>query len=151
LVSTSVAVATRVVRGEEGNGVSITGGFALLCFAARKEAPMLDALRRYVEAGREALTPKRAEELARSLINQGQARKDQAAKLTRDLLDWSRKSSERFRDAVGREVSRQIGRAGLATKAEVESLKRRIRKLEAKKTSTRKPAARKATSSKKKR
>jgi polyhydroxyalkanoate synthesis regulator phasin len=128
--------------------------------ATRKEAPMLDALRRYVEAGREALTPKRAEELARSLVNQGQVRKDQAAKLTRELLEWSRKSSERFRDAVGREVSRQIGRAGLATKAEVESLKRRIRKLEAsgttparkssaRKSTTRKPAARKVTSSSK--
>jgi polyhydroxyalkanoate synthesis regulator phasin len=98
---------------------------------------MLDAVRRYVEAGREALTPKRAEELAR------------------DLVEWSRKNSERLRETIGREVSKQIGKAGLATKAEVESLKRRIRKLEAsrstsaKKSSTRKPATRKRTSSSK--
>lgn len=116
---------------------------------------MLDAVRRYVEAGREALTPKRAEELARSLVKEGQARRDQATGLARDLLEWSRKNSERLRETIRREVTKQIGRAGLATKAEVESLKRRIRKLEssrptsAKKSSTRKPATRKRTSTSK--
>jgi polyhydroxyalkanoate synthesis regulator phasin len=122
---------------------------------ARKEVLMLDAVRRYVEAGREGLTPQRAEELARSLVKEGQARKDQAAQLARDLLEWSRKNSERLRETIGREVTKQIGRAGLATTAEVESLKRRIRKLEstrttsAKKSSARKTATRKRTSSSK--
>jgi polyhydroxyalkanoate synthesis regulator phasin len=122
---------------------------------ARKEVLMLDAVRRYVEAGREALTPQRAEELARSLVKEGQARKDQAAQLARDLLEWSRKNSERLRETIGREVTKQIGRAGLATTAEVESLKRRIRKLEstrttsAKKSSARKTATRKRTTSSK--
>ena len=116
---------------------------------------MLDAVRRYVEAGREALTPQRAEELARSLVKEGQARKDQAAQLARDLLEWSRKNSERLRETIGREVTKQIGRAGLATTAEVESLKRRIRKLEsarttsAKKSSAKKTATRKRTTSSK--
>lgn len=91
---------------------------------------MLDAVRRYVEAGREALTPKRAEELARSLVREGQARKDQVARLAGDLLSWSRKSSERFRDTIRREVKRQIDRSGVATKDDIESLKRRVRKLE---------------------
>jgi polyhydroxyalkanoate synthesis regulator phasin len=110
---------------------------------------MLDAVRRYVEAGREALTPRRAEELAQSLAREGQARRDQVSKLARDLLDWSRKSSDRFRDSVRREVTRQIGRAGLATKSEVESLKRRIRKLEsARSTSSRKSTARKSSARK---
>jgi polyhydroxyalkanoate synthesis regulator phasin len=121
----------------------------------RKEVLMLDAVRRYVEAGREALTPQRAEELARSLVKEGQARKDQAAQLARDLLEWSRKNSERLRETIGREVTKQIGRTGLATTAEVESLKRRIRKLEstrttsAKKSSARKTATRKRTTSSK--
>jgi polyhydroxyalkanoate synthesis regulator phasin len=114
---------------------------------------VLDAVRKYVEAGREALTPTRAEELARSLVKEGQARKDQATQLARDLLDWSRKSSERLRETIGREVAKQIGRAGLATTAEVESLKRRIRRLEsartaaAGKSSTRRTATRKHTTS----
>jgi polyhydroxyalkanoate synthesis regulator phasin len=91
---------------------------------------MLDAVRKYVEAGREALTPKGAEDLARSLARQGQARKDQVSELARDLLAWSRRSSDRFRTTVPREVTHQIARSGVATKDDVESLKRRVRKLE---------------------
>jgi polyhydroxyalkanoate synthesis regulator phasin len=91
---------------------------------------MIDTVRRYVEAGREALTPKKAEDLAKSLVKQGQARRDQATKLAKDLLDWSRKSSDRFGQTIRREVKKQIGKAGLATKDDLESIKRRIRKLE---------------------
>ena len=111
---------------------------------------MIDTVRRYVEAGREALTPQKAEELARSLVKQGQARREQATKLARDLSEWSRRNSERLAEIIRREVKKQISRAGLATKDEVESLKRRIRELEkggAKKTTTRA----KSTSSSRKR
>jgi polyhydroxyalkanoate synthesis regulator phasin len=112
---------------------------------------MLDAVRRYVEAGREALTPQKAEELARALVKEGQAKRDQVTRLARDLAEWSRKNSEKLLDTIRHEVRRQIARAGVATKDDVEALKRRVRKLEA----TRKPAgtrkktaARKRTSSK---
>jgi polyhydroxyalkanoate synthesis regulator phasin len=93
---------------------------------------MLDTVRRYVEAGRDALTPKKAEELARALIEQGQARADQAGRIARDLIDWSKKNSERLRDTISHEVQRQMSRAGVASKEEIESLKRRIRELEGK-------------------
>ena len=102
---------------------------------------MLDTVRRYVEAGMEALTPKKAEDLAKSLVKQGQARRDQAAKLAKDILEWSRENSDRLGQLIRREVKKQIGKAGLATKDELESVKRRIRKLEGggkKKTATRK-------------
>ncbi len=106
---------------------------------------MLDTVRKYVEAGREALTPKKAEELARSLVKQGQTSRDQATKLARELVDWSRKSSERLLVIVRGEVKKQISRAGLATRDEVDALKRRIRELEkggrAKKTTTRSKSA----------
>lgn len=91
---------------------------------------MLDTIRRYVDAGREALTPEKAEQLARALVKQGQVRKEQAEQLARDLLEWSRKGSERFLTTIRREVKRQVQNAGVATKDEVESLKRRIRDLE---------------------
>lgn len=94
---------------------------------------MLDTVRRYVEAGRDVLTPKKAEELARALIEQGQARADQAGRITRDLVEWSRKNSERLRETIRHEVQKQMSKAGVATKEEVESLKRRIRELEASK------------------
>jgi polyhydroxyalkanoate synthesis regulator phasin len=108
---------------------------------------MLDAVRKYVEAGREALTPKKAEELARAIIQQGQARADQAGRIARDLFDWSRKSSERFREAIRHEVQKQMGKAGVATKEEVDALKRRIRELESRKKSagTRKTTQRSST------
>lgn len=91
---------------------------------------MLDPVRRYVEAGRDALTPKKAEELARALIQEGKARADQAGHIARDLIEWSRKSSERLRDTIRHEVQKQMSKAGVATKDEVDSLKRRIRELE---------------------
>lgn len=91
---------------------------------------MLDTVRRYVEAGRDALTPKKAEELARALIKEGQARADQAGRIARDLVEWSRKNSERLRDTIRHEVQKQMSKAGVATKSEVDSLKRRIRELE---------------------
>ena len=114
---------------------------------------MLDTVRRYVEAGREALTPKKAEELARALVQQGQARADQAGKIARDLVEWSRKSSERLRDAIGEEVKKQMSKAGVATKDEIESLKRRIRELESQaksssgRTTSRRTAVAKTTKS----
>jgi polyhydroxyalkanoate synthesis regulator phasin len=91
---------------------------------------MLDAVRRFVEAGREALTPEKAEELARALVKEGQARRDQVARLASDLSAWSRRNSERLMASIRAEVKAQIPKAGLATKDEVEALKRRIRKLE---------------------
>jgi polyhydroxyalkanoate synthesis regulator phasin len=104
---------------------------------------MLDAVRRYVEAGRDALTPKKAEELARALVKQGQARADQAGRLARDLVEWSRKNSERFRDTIRHEVQKQMSKAGVATKGEVDALKRRIRELESRKRAA--PAGRTTT------
>jgi hypothetical protein len=73
---------------------------------------MLDAVRRYVEAGREALRQVPAEELAR------------------DLAAWSRRNRERLLATIRAEVKKQISRAGVATKDDIESLKRRVRKLE---------------------
>lgn len=106
---------------------------------------MLDTVRRYVEAGREALTPKKAEELARALIQQGQATADQASRVARDLVEWSRKNSERLRETIRLEVQKQMSRAGVASKDEVDALKRRIRELEAKARSKSAAAAKTTT------
>jgi polyhydroxyalkanoate synthesis regulator phasin len=110
---------------------------------------MLDTVRRYVEAGREALTSKKAEEMARDLVKQGQARRDQVGRVARDLRDWSMKNSERLRDTISREVKKQMSRAGVATKEEVESLKRRIRKLESGGKAPRKAGSKKTATARK--
>lgn len=89
-----------------------------------------ETVRKYVEAGREALSQKKAEDLARSLAKQGEIRRDQVAKLAGDLTRWSRQSSERLLQIIRGEVKKQISRAGVATKDEVDSLRRRVRDLE---------------------
>jgi polyhydroxyalkanoate synthesis regulator phasin len=111
---------------------------------------MRDLVRKYVDAGREAVAGERAEELAR------------------DLLDWSRRSAERVAGLVRREVQRQLRLSGAATRDEVSDLRKRVRALErqvgakptaaggarkssakkspARKTSTRKTSSRKTSS-----
>ena len=89
-----------------------------------------DTVRRYVEAGREALSPKKAEDMAKALAKQGEIRRDQVATLARDLVAWSRRNRDRLVEVIGAEVKKQIARAGVATRDEVDSLKRRVRELE---------------------
>jgi polyhydroxyalkanoate synthesis regulator phasin len=104
-----------------------------------------DTVRKYVEAGRERLSPKKAEDLARSLARQGEIRRDQVAKLTRDLVDWSRKNSERLAELIRREVKRQMSRTGVATKSEVEALRRRVRDLERKSSTAKRSSSSRTT------
>ena len=89
-----------------------------------------DTVRRYVETGREALSPGKAEDMARALARQGEIRRDQVSGLARDLVDWSRRNRERLLDLIRREVKKQISRTGVATKDDIDSLKRRVRELE---------------------
>ena len=105
---------------------------------------MLDTVRKFVEAGMGALSSKRAEELAKSLVKRGEEGKEQATKIARDLLDWSRKNRDRLTGVVQREVKKQVGALGFATKGEIESLRKRVRTLEGKtKTATKRASSKK--------
>jgi len=90
---------------------------------------MLDDVRKTLEATIGELTPARARLLAKRLAGPGAA-KDQVAKLASDLIERSQKNRERLKDFVRREVSRQMGAVGVATQAELDSLKKRVRTLE---------------------
>ncbi|HZA27728.1 MAG TPA: hypothetical protein VE915_08850 [Actinomycetota bacterium] len=102
---------------------------------------MLDTVRKYVEAGIGALSSKRAEELARSLVKRGEAGKEQATKIAKDLAEWSNKNRVRLTGMVQREVKKQVGALGFATKSEMESLRKRVRSLEGKTRTTSKRAS----------
>jgi polyhydroxyalkanoate synthesis regulator phasin len=121
---------------------------------------VVEDIRKLMEGTIGKLTPARAQELARSLA--GEDRREQAGKLAQDLLDWQQRSLERAKDLVTREVRSQLKAIGVATQADVDALKKRIRALErgagaaasgrstsaaAKTTATakKKPAARKPT------
>lgn len=125
----------------------------------------LDDVRKTIEAAVSNLTPSRAQELAKSLMDPGTA-KEQVAKTAADLLEWSHKSRERLRDLVQREIQVQVRSVGVATQTELDALRKRVRELEraagktasgrkkaaaasgrSTSTSARKPTARKAARS----
>jgi polyhydroxyalkanoate synthesis regulator phasin len=121
----------------------------------------LDDVRKTVEATLGNLTPAKAQELAKSFLEPGAA-KDQVARTTADILEWSHKNRERLRESIRREIRDQMRQMGVATQGDVDALKKRVRDLErragmtasgrskstAGKPSARKPAARKPAASK---
>ena len=87
-------------------------------------------VRKYMEAAVEKLSPARAQEMARSML-QGQGKgREQVQKVAQDLMDWSSKTRERMTEMVRREVTRQLRAMGVASKDDLEALKARVRVLE---------------------
>ncbi len=124
----------------------------------------LDDVRKTIEALIGNLTPAKAQEMAKSVSEPGAA-KEQVAKLAADLLDWSQRSRDRLRETISREVSSQMKSMGVATQADLDGVKKRVRDLErragmtasgrsaakksaARKTTAKKAAAKKAAASK---
>jgi polyhydroxyalkanoate synthesis regulator phasin len=115
----------------------------------------LEDVRKTVEAMIGNLTPAKAQELAKAFVEPG-ARKEQVAKTAADLVEWSQRNRERLRTAIRREISDQMQQMGVATRSELDAVKKRVRDLEraagmtasgrsaaAKAPSARKPPARK--------
>jgi polyhydroxyalkanoate synthesis regulator phasin len=103
---------------------------------------MIEDMRRYVEAGLGSLTPAKAREMAQSL-RRGQGT-EQVNRLAGTLMDWSRRSRERISELVQAEVRRQLRAVGVATRDDLDALRKRVRDLE--KASAASPSARSATS-----
>ena len=118
---------------------------------------LLDDVRRTLEGLAGTLTPARAQQLAKDMMEPGAA-KEQVAKATADLLEWSQSNRDRIKEFVSREVQHQTKTVGLASQTDLDALKKRVRELErsagmtasgrkkstAKRSTARKPAARKA-------
>jgi polyhydroxyalkanoate synthesis regulator phasin len=91
---------------------------------------ILDDLRKTLEAAIGTLTPTRAQQIAKDALEPGAA-KEQVAKTAADLLEWSQASRERLSAFVRREISDQLTSVGgVATQAELNALKKRVRDLE---------------------
>jgi polyhydroxyalkanoate synthesis regulator phasin len=114
-----------------------------------------DDIRKTISAALGNMTPAKAQEMAKSFSDPGAA-KEQVARLAADLLEWSQRNRERLKEAISREIASQMQSMGVATRADVDALKKRVRDLErragmtasgrktaAKKTAARKPAAKK--------
>jgi polyhydroxyalkanoate synthesis regulator phasin len=119
----------------------------------RKGLPMITVadIRKLMEGAVGKLSPAKAQELAKDIM-QGQG-KEQVQKAAHDLLEWSNKNRQRLSDLVRTEVKAQLGTMGVASKDELDALKKRVRELErtqapAKKRTTAKRSTAKRTTAK---
>jgi len=95
-----------------------------------------------------------ARALAADLVAQGHLARDQMASAVEELLEQSRQRREDLRKVIQKEVQRQLGALGLATKADLAALERRLTKASRvkkapAKTAAQKPAKKSAKSPKK--
>jgi len=120
-----------------------------------------DVLKRYLDAGLAftALTQARAEALVKDLVKAGEVQADQARDAVADLLERSRKNSEKLLGTVRKEVRAQITHLGLASQADLNRIEKRVssllgtatapaKKAAARKAPVKKAAARKAPAKK---
>ncbi len=123
---------------------------------------LIDDVWQTIEATLGNLTPAKARELAKNMAEPGAA-KEQVAKTAADLMEWSQHNRERIRSIVSHEIVAQGAHLGLASQADLDALKKRVRELEraagmtasgrartapAKKTAAKKNAAKKTTAKK---
>jgi len=91
---------------------------------------IIDDLRKTVEGLLGTLTPAKAQQLAKDMLEPGAA-KEQVAKTTADLLEWSHMNRERLSTFVRREIADQMKAiGGVASQSELDALKKRVRDLE---------------------
>lgn len=111
---------------------------------------IIDDLRKTFEGAIGTLTPAKAQQLAKDMMEPGAA-KDQVAKTAADLMEWSQRNRERIKEFVATEIAGQMGALGLASQSDLDALKKRVRDLERsagltasgrKKATTRKPTKR---------
>lgn len=90
-----------------------------------------NVFKRYLEAGAAftQLTQQRAEAIARDLVKAGEVQTEQAQVVATELIERSRKNTERLVSQVRREVRDQVSNLGLATKADIARIERQIASL----------------------
>jgi polyhydroxyalkanoate synthesis regulator phasin len=91
---------------------------------------MLDDMRKVMRAGIDALAGGRSDEVAATLVERAQAVAEQISGLASGFLEWSAEARASLRTEVRELVARQVREMGVATKREVDALRRRIERLE---------------------
>jgi polyhydroxyalkanoate synthesis regulator phasin len=86
--------------------------------------------KRLLESGTQFTEMRRsqARALAADLVAQGHLARDQMTSAVEDLIEQSRQRREDLRKLIQHEVQRQLGAIGLATKADLAALERRLTK-----------------------
>jgi len=97
-----------------------------------------------------------ARAIVSDLVAQGHVARDQMGTAVEEVLDMSRRRSEDLRRVVQKEVQRQLGSLGLATKSDLAKLERRLTRANreskksgpSKKSLSKKPASKKSAAEK---
>lgn len=88
----------------------------------------LDDVRRTIEGTIGNMTPEKAQKLAKSF--EPNAAKEQVAKTAADILEWSQRNRERMTTFIRGEIQRQMEQTGVASRDDLDALKKRVRDLE---------------------
>ena len=90
--------------------------------------PQASDWRRVMETGMQftELRRSQARAIVSDLVAQGHLAREQMSAAVDDVLEMSRRRSEDLRRLVQHEVQRQLGSLGLATKADLAALERRL-------------------------
>jgi polyhydroxyalkanoate synthesis regulator phasin len=96
-----------------------------------KESSMtnMQDVRKQLEASFGNLTPTKAQELAKGMMDRDAA-KEQVARLAADLIEWSQRNRARLTTMIRDEVRDQLRQMGVASQEEVDALRKRVRDLE---------------------
>lgn len=109
-----------------------------------------DMLKRYLDAGIAftKMTQERAEAIVRDLVGAGEVGADQATNAVQDIVERSRENTEKLFESVRAEINIQIGNLGLATRDDIESLRREIASLRGRAATAAAPGAKRAPATK---
>lgn len=80
--------------------------------------------------GAAALTQKKAEELIDELKDKLNLSEEEGKKLLNKLQDAAKESQKKLEDMAGEEVKKAFERVGVATKSDLETLKKKVASLE---------------------
>ena len=106
----------------------------------------LQDVRKTIEGSLGNLTPTRAQDIAKGMLDRDAAQ-EQVAKTAADLMDWSNRNRTRISSMIRNEVRAQLKQSGVATEEELNALRKRVRDLE--RAAKRSGAARSASAKKK--
>src|SRR2546423_682567 len=90
-----------------------------------------NTFKRYLDAGTAfmEMPRKRAENIVKEAVKAGELQRKQAQQAVDDLLERSRKNTERLVDLVRREITTQLATLGVATKEDINRLEARLASL----------------------
>jgi polyhydroxyalkanoate synthesis regulator phasin len=92
--------------------------------------PQAPDWQRYLEAGMQFTEMRRsqARRVANDLVEQGHLAREQVASAVDEIVAISRRRTDEMREVVRKEVQRQLGGLGLATKADLAKLEKKMNK-----------------------